>query len=316
MLELALLQAALPLAMALWLIVGRPPSRADLLLRVGAAWTLLFGVALAGLWLALPLATVPLLAALLVGASVAGSARLDPKPAGSGLRSIGRWAGRLAAAAGLSTGLWLAVPAAAGQIAPAGAVDLAFPFESGRYLVANGGSTGRVNGHFMTLGPRYARWRGESYAVDLIRIDALGFRTRERRLLSSPSDPRRYLTFGQPVVSPCSGRVEEAVQDRPDMPVPVRDRRNLEGNFVRLRCGAYVVLIAHFARGAVRVSAGQQVAVGTPLGLVGNSGNSDEPHLHIHVQRPGPASAPLSGDPLFVTFGGRFLARNRVVVAD
>jgi murein DD-endopeptidase MepM/ murein hydrolase activator NlpD len=51
------------------------------------------------------------------------------------------------------------------------------------------------------------------------------------------------------------------------------------------------------------------------LGYVGNSGNTDEPHLHIHVQRPGPPSAPLSGEPRSVTFDGRFLVRNMVVDA-
>ena len=49
---------------------------------------------------------------------------------------------------------------------------------------------------------------------------------------------------------------------------------------------------------------------------VGNSGNTDEPHLHIHAQRPGPASAPLSGDPLFIAFEGGFLALNMTVNAE
>ena len=34
------------------------------------------------------------------------------------------------------------------------------------------------------------------------------------------------------------------------------------------------------------------------IGLVGNSGNSNEPHLHVHAQRPAAAGhEPLSGDP-------------------
>lgn len=99
------------------------------------------------------------------------------------------------------------------------------------------------------------------------------------------------------------------------MPVPVRDRRHLEGNYVRLRCGADIVFLGHFARNGVRVAAGQAVGPDTLLGYVGNSGNTDEPHLHIQAQRPGPPSAPLSGEPLFVTFGGRFLVRNMVVDA-
>jgi hypothetical protein len=42
---------------------------------------------------------------------------------------------------------------------------------------------------------------------------------------------------------------------------------------------------------------------------VGNSGNTGEPHLHVHAQRPGSASAPLGGAPLQILFDGRFPVR-------
>jgi hypothetical protein len=51
------------------------------------------------------------------------------------------------------------------------------------------------------------------------------------------------------------------------------------------------------------------------VGQVGNSGNSHEPHLHVHAQRPAQRGALLSGDPLPIHFDGRYLARNdRMVV--
>jgi murein DD-endopeptidase MepM/ murein hydrolase activator NlpD len=60
---------------------------------------------------------------------------------------------------------------------------------------------------------------------------------------------------------------------------------------------------------------GSAVAVGDWLGSVGNSGNTGEPHLHVHAQRPGPEGTPLGGDPLPILFYGRYLVRNdRVVV--
>ena len=34
-----------------------------------------------------------------------------------------------------------------------------------------------------------------------------------------------------------------------------------------------------------------------------------EPHLHVHAQRPGPVAAPVGGDPLPITFNGRFPVR-------
>ena len=58
------------------------------------------------------------------------------------------------------------------------------------------------------------------------------------------------------------------------------------GNFVRVKHddgteGVYL----HLKQGSVGVRAGQRVAVGSPLALSGNTGNSSGPHLHFVVQR-------------------------------
>lgn len=58
------------------------------------------------------------------------------------------------------------------------------------------------------------------------------------------------------------------------------------GNFVRVRHddgteGVYL----HLKQGSVSVRAGQRVALGSPLALSGNTGNSSGPHLHFVVQR-------------------------------
>lgn len=309
--ELALAQVALPLGMIVWLLLGRPPSRLDFLFRVMAAWLLLTGLWIAGVWLALPWRTAQLLAILLAVASLVGALRTASS--GRGHSPAFQWGGRLAAALVGLVGLWLVAPALAGRSNPGSAVDLSFPFRSGRYIVANGGSTERVNAHLMTLDPRYRRWRGQSYGIDLIRVDEYGFRTRRRSLFAVPSDPEAYLSFGEEVSAPCSGIVVAAEEGRPDMPVPERDRRHLEGNFVLLRCSGLDVLLGHFRRRHIDVEAGQRVEAGQVLGQVGNSGNSDEPHLHIHVQDQGTAEASLAAAPLFATFDGRFLVRNMII---
>jgi murein DD-endopeptidase MepM/ murein hydrolase activator NlpD len=55
----------------------------------------------------------------------------------------------------------------------------------------------------------------------------------------------------------------------------------------------------------------QLMDAGAFIGLVGNSGNSNEPHLHVHAQRPAAGGhEPLSGDPLPIRFNGRYLVRN------
>ncbi|MCU0571003.1 MAG: M23 family metallopeptidase [Oculatellaceae cyanobacterium Prado106] len=58
-----------------------------------------------------------------------------------------------------------------------------------------------------------------------------------------------------------------------------------------------------------------RVKVGDRIAEVGNSGASDEPHLHIHAQRPGASAAPFSGDPLPIRLNGRYLIRgDRVTI--
>lgn len=97
----------------------------------------------------------------------------------------------------------------------------------------------------------------------------------------------------------------------PDMPPPQPDRSRLPGNYVLLDCDGVHVPLAHFKQGSVRVAQSEHVTTNTVLGLVGNSGNTNEPHLHIHAQRPAaPGRAPLSGDPLPIRLSGKYLVRN------
>ena len=58
------------------------------------------------------------------------------------------------------------------------------------------------------------------------------------------------------------------------------------GNFVRvLHDDGTMGVYLHLKQGSVRVREGQRVAVGSALGLSGNTGNSSGPHLHFVVQR-------------------------------
>jgi hypothetical protein len=202
----------------------------------------------------------------------------------------------------------VAVYAATGRRSFEGtAVDLTFPLAQGTYLVANGGSNRLVNPHLATLTLQRARpYRGQSYAVDLVKVGSWG--SRDGRL--SPDAPDGFAIFGDTLRAPCSGRVIRRTDGQPDLLDPGEQPLTLEGNHVILDCGGTWIVLAHMRRGSVQVTEGDGVSPGQVLGLVGNSGNSDEPHLHIHAQTPGSAEAPLDGDPIAVTFDNRFLVRN------
>ncbi len=68
------------------------------------------------------------------------------------------------------------------------------------------------------------------------------------------------------------------------------------GNAVVLDHGAgWRTLYCHMARGSVRVSKGDPVRVGDPLGLVGMSGMAEHPHLHFGVMKNGAVVDPFLG---------------------
>lgn len=188
-------------------------------------------------------------------------------------------------------------------------VDIAMPLTEGIYLVAQGGSNKIVNNHYKTLDtsvPRFVTWRGQSMGLDIIKIDKLGLRADGL----APQNPEEYYTFGTPVLAPCNGIVVLAYDGVRDMPVPLMDRENKLGNYAIIECGDFFVVLAHFMKDSLLVSNGQKIKIGEPLGKMGNSGNSGEPHLHVHAQRGLPEGAPISGEPVALTINGKFYTRN------
>ena len=63
------------------------------------------------------------------------------------------------------------------------------------------------------------------------------------------------------------------------------DGKNPAGNHIVIEIaqGQYI-LLAHLRHKSIKVQEGQSVTCGQPLGLVGNSGNTSMPHLHMQIQ--------------------------------
>lgn len=187
-----------------------------------------------------------------------------------------------------------------GYVPPANTVDLALPFEPGVYLVGNGGDSLMVNGHQAVETQRYA--------VDFLGLNGLG-----RSQTLGADGLESYAIFGVGITSPCAGAVLSAVDAFPDLPVGERDTNNLAGNYVVVDCDGVAVVLAHMQAGSVQVAAGDVVEVGELLGRVGNSGNTSEPHLHIHATRGSTSAFLQDGEPVAITFDGSFLVRNQIV---
>jgi hypothetical protein len=311
----AVLQLALPLVLLAWQARGRDTHLVSWSLKHMAVWSYIYATTIAGLWLLLPwymphvlmVISIALAARTLPGAFTIWRA---PRSASEGLGL----AARVAVAILCGITLWLAID---GRRPPAAVrtVALTFPLRSGQYHIVNGGSTALVNAHVrMLTSDRFRRYRGSSYGIDIVGLNLLGTRASG----PGPRDPAQYAIFGDTIYAPCEGVVIRSEDGLPDLAPPEVDRTHLAGNFVMLECGdmgEFHVLLGHMQSGSVQVHPGDYVTLETPLGAVGNSGNSDEPHLHVHAQRPGRIWDLFVGDPLPVRFDGRYLVRNDRIIS-
>ena len=304
------LQIVLPLALLLWLALLPAASLVGFAAQVAGTAAFLFALGRVAQW-AVPAWWLPhvfaglWLAAVLFVLLRRGLVGLPPLPVGPW-----GWSSLALSLFLLGVGGWYGARALAGRSLPlVEVVDIGNPLGPGRYLVGHGGSVELVNGHMRTLDPavdRFRPWRGQSYAVDFFGLGPFGLRASGWR----PADPAAYAIFGAPLLAPCDGIVVAAVSTMPDHRVPQEDTVNRLGNHVILRCGDAEIVLAHMRQGSVSVAPEDRVAIGDPLGEVGNSGASTEPHLHIHAQRPPvEGAAPISGDPLALRIEGRFLVR-------
>lgn len=185
-----------------------------------------------------------------------------------------------------------------GYLYPDRPVQLAFPLQDGWYYTAQGGNSPLLNHHNTHPSQRYG--------IDIVELNAFGARASG----IYPSGLERYVIFGETVHSPCSGTVGKVVDGLSDQAPPETDRDHPAGNHVVVACRGVNVLLAHLHSGSVKVQSGESVETGQPLGLVGNSGNTTEPHLHIHAVRPGDSGESAAGDGVPLSFGGKDAVRN------
>ncbi|OJU83212.1 MAG: hypothetical protein BGO11_14140 [Solirubrobacterales bacterium 70-9] len=149
---------------------------------------------------------------------------------------------------------------------------------------------------------------GERYAIDFVQMTAAGM------LTDGPSNVlANYPFYGDEVFSSTAG-VVVAIQDGlPDGPIdfdlPAREAGDAGGNYVVVMTGPHLfAFYGHLIPGSIKVRLHQRVAVGAPLGLLGNSGNSNAPHLHFQLMD---APSPLGAEGIPYTFNS-FTAEGRL----
>jgi hypothetical protein len=144
----------------------------------------------------------------------------------------------------------------------------------------------------------------ERFAIDFVQLDDEG-----RLFTGDPTRLSSYLYYGAPIYAAADGIVARTHTGEPDNPPgelpPVVSLRNAGGNYVVVDMGeGRFAFYAHLQPDSLTVQEGQPVRQGQVLGLLGNSGNSDAPHLHFHVMD-GPDPLGSNGLPyVFRSFDG------------
>ncbi|MGB2805505.1 MAG: M23 family metallopeptidase [Candidatus Zixiibacteriota bacterium] len=168
------------------------------------------------------------------------------------------------------------------------------PLPAGRWLMANGPAM--LSEHRLFLHALDGRATNtQRFAADWMLLGPDG-----RLVKDKPEDNDGWYSHGVPVlavadaiVAALSDGIPENVPLSEERAVPNR-RETMTGNYVILKLDENrFAFYGHLQPGSLRVKVGDHVRVGQELGRIGNTGNSDAPHLHFHVAD---GSDPLSGE--------------------
>jgi murein DD-endopeptidase MepM/ murein hydrolase activator NlpD len=170
------------------------------------------------------------------------------------------------------------------------------PLRGGEWLAGNGPSN--TSGHRRALIPV----AGQAHIAQRFAIDWVRLREDGRTFTGDPKDNKNYRCYGAEALA-VADAVVVAVKDGIPENVPGVTSRavpitleTVGGNHVILDLGeGRYAFYAHLQPGSLRVKVGDKTRRGQVVGMVGNSGNSTEPHLHFHISD---ANSPLGSDGL------------------
>lgn len=189
-----------------------------------------------------------------------------------------------------------------GYIIPENSIDLASPFHDKKQIVLHGGASPFTNGHFYV--------KPQNYALDIVGMNNLGMRSSS---FAGGAILNNYAIYGETIYSPVDGTIAIVVDKYDDQNPPKTDVEHLAGNHILIESQGVEILLAHLKKGSIVVKEGDIVTTNSILGQVGNTGNTSEPHLHIHVERGGNPKTILNGKAVPFTINNQFLVRGNII---
>ncbi len=175
-------------------------------------------------------------------------------------------------------------------------IVISSPLRGDGWLAANGPANS--SGHRRALIPVAGSARiAQRFAIDWVQLREDG-----KTFTGDQQKNENYRCWGAEALAVADGTVVSIKDDIPEnipgatsRAVPIT-LETIGGNYVILDIGqGRYAFYAHLQPGKLRVKSGDKVKRGHVLGLVGNSGNSTEPHLHFHIAN---RNSPLAAEGL------------------
>jgi hypothetical protein len=149
----------------------------------------------------------------------------------------------------------------------------------------DGNSCCEVTAHRQAINPINGKlWAPERYAIDYVQLDA------KNRIFHGPINKlSSYAYFGANVHAVADGRVVGMVTNEKEQ-VPGANPTGLQidqygGNYIveDIGGGKYAFYAHLQPNNPLHVKVGQKLKRGAVIGLLGNTGNTDSPHLHFQI---------------------------------
>ena len=159
----------------------------------------------------------------------------------------------------------MAYPASLENTAPN--LTIRLPLDE-KAIISWGGNSVKTNYH--------AAYPNQRWAYDLV-VEPHSMRSKNLE---------DYGCFGKTVIAPISGKILKVINSDPDQ-IPsqkLTPPSNVFGNHVLIQPNGteHKLLIAHMKKDSIVVAKNDVITEGQAIGQCGNSGNTSEPHIHIH----------------------------------
>ena len=165
----------------------------------------------------------------------------------------------------------------------AAARTIGSPLRGGGWVSANGCCDAITSHRGAVIAVNGQQNAPERFAIDWVQIG------KDRKMYSGDgSKLTDFAYFGDPIHSVADGVVvnnwNESDEQVPLKPAVGLVPASIGGNMLVVDIGgsAYA-FYAHFQRNSLKAKVGDRVTKGQVLGLLGNTGNTDAPHLHFHL---------------------------------